>query len=65
METKVSVWEGFDDGLAKSAETCAATVVDAIRSRVFWPPAERLTYDDFETLFFTTMEECVEPPFEP
>jgi RecB family exonuclease len=44
----------FDELLApeiqSSAETCAKGVAEDILSGVFWPPKERLPYDNFERL---------------
>lgn len=62
-ETGVSAWEGLDDALSESARASAAAVARLIRDRVFWPPAARVRYDAFESLFSTTMEDCVDPPF--
>jgi ATP-dependent helicase/nuclease subunit B len=57
-ETGVATWEGFDDRLFASARKCAEAVVEGIGQHRFWPPAERVDYDDFETLFHGAAEEC-------
>ena len=50
-QTDMSVWDNFDGDMLEAASTCAVAVIDLIKQRVFWPPAERITRDDFETLF--------------
>ena len=58
--TGVAVWKELDADLIASAKECAEGVVDAIGNRVFWPPAEKVTWDDFETLFFDSVEASVD-----
>lgn len=49
-ETGLYFWDGLND-LLPSAETCARAIVDQIKAGIFWPPAEKVKYDDFEPLF--------------
>jgi ATP-dependent helicase/nuclease subunit B len=49
-ETGVSIWPGLTAALYESARQCAAAVCERIAEREFWPPSERVAYDDFETL---------------
>ena len=58
-ETGVLTWRPAPDMLA-SADRCARGVVDGIRNGVFWPPAERVRYDDFESLFSGSADESVD-----
>lgn len=51
-EAKVEMWEGVDETLLDSAESCAKGVIASIRAARFWPPAEKIKYDDFEPLIF-------------
>jgi ATP-dependent helicase/nuclease subunit B len=51
VETGLMIWNDFTPDLAKAAERCAKTIVQRVQQRTFWPPAERLRYDDFEALF--------------
>jgi len=44
--------EGMDGGLLDSARRCAEGVVEAVRAGIFWPPAGKVEYDDFESLGF-------------
>ena len=50
--TGVVPWEGLDASGRASADACARDVIRRIRERVFWPPTERVDYDDFESLFY-------------
>ena len=51
-EAKVEMWDDLTAEQLESAETCAKGVIASIRAARFWPPAERLKYDDFESLIF-------------
>ncbi|MCH7226799.1 PD-(D/E)XK nuclease family protein [Haloferula sp. A504] len=46
----VSLWEGFSEADRDSALACAEWVIGRVKARVFWPPAERVQYDDFALL---------------
>ena len=59
--TGLSLWEGWNAALLKSAHDCAETVVEQIQNGIFWPPAPRVDYDDFELLFPADPEECFNP----
>ena len=59
-DTGVIIWDGFCDELLQSAVTCAEGVVRDIRNRRFWPPATKVTYDDFETLFRPDVSDCID-----
>jgi ATP-dependent helicase/nuclease subunit B len=58
-ETGVALWPELTGALEESARVCAAGVVRDIRHRRFWPPALRVTWDDFESLFPQGIEACV------
>jgi len=58
--TGVALWTTFNGDIATSADACAREVARAIRARRFWPPARRVTYDDFESLFHTDATSCVD-----
>ena len=58
--TGIEPWPDFTQALEDSAAACARGVLAAIRSRVFWPPAERVAYDDFERLFHAAYESCID-----
>lgn len=49
-EVGLSLWEGFRDEDRDSALACAEWVIGKVKERAFWPPAERVKYDDFELL---------------
>ena len=58
-ETGLAPWPGLDAELLASARACAEDVVRRIRDEIYWPPAARVTYDDFERLFPRAVPECV------
>ena len=61
-EIGLDEWSGLDGPLLDSALACAEGVINAIRDRAFWPPAEKLPYgDDFGALFFGEPLEAVDP----
>jgi ATP-dependent helicase/nuclease subunit B len=43
-------WPGFDTVDLDAAKSCAAWIAGQIAARVFWPPAEKVTFDDFSVL---------------
>lgn len=47
-DTAVDVWDGLSEDLLASALECSRGVIDGIRNGVFWPPAERVAWDDYE-----------------
>ena len=59
-ETGVAIWEDLDDDLLESARTCAESIIKDIRRRRFWPPVERVQYDDFENLFPADVADCID-----
>jgi ATP-dependent helicase/nuclease subunit B len=59
-DTGVIIWDGFCDELLQSAVSCAVGVVGDIRNRRFWPPATKVSYDDFETLFRPDVSGCID-----
>ncbi len=61
LQTGISPWEAWTPNLLTSARTCAEAVVKQIQDGIFWPPAPRVDYDDFESLFPATPEDCFEP----
>jgi ATP-dependent helicase/nuclease subunit B len=58
--TDLYTWDGFTIDLAKSASICAEAIIERITHRVFWPPAKKVKYDDFETLFPDLPESCID-----
>ena len=47
---RVTPWEGFGEEEKASARKCAEWIVGQVQAGVFWPPAEKVQYDDFEGL---------------
>lgn len=49
--TAIRPWPTFDADLAGAAYATAEAIAESIVAGRFWPPAEQITYDDFESLF--------------
>ena len=49
-ETGIYVWEDFDADMMGPAMRCAEGVLNDIGDAVFWPPSERVPYDDYDRL---------------
>lgn len=57
----VVLWEGFAPDEEASATACAEEIARRVGRSVFWPPAERVAYDDFTTLFHKGVRESLDP----
>jgi ATP-dependent helicase/nuclease subunit B len=51
-DVRISLWDAFGDAEKDSAVICAKWVIGKVRDKVFWPPAAKPRYDDFEGLSF-------------
>ncbi len=60
--TGVAIWNDLDGHLVESARACAGHIIEDIRNRRFWPPVERVQYDDFEALFPGPVPDCIDVP---
>ena len=49
----------FSADLLESANRCARGVVSDIKNRRFWPPSQKIRYDEFENLFTADPVLCV------
>ena len=49
-DVAVQVWDGFGTDEEESALACARWVVGQVKAGVFWPPAEKVKYDDYKAL---------------
>jgi ATP-dependent helicase/nuclease subunit B len=49
-DVKLSEWSDFEMADLEAALDCAAWVAGKIADKVFWPPAEKLKYDDYAVL---------------
>ncbi len=49
-KVKLLAWTDFETADLDAAVECTHWVVEQISAGVFWPPAEKLTYDDFAIL---------------
>ena len=59
-DTGVILWAEFSAELLASASECAAGIIESIQNRKFWPPAPKVSYDDFEHLFPADIANCIE-----
>jgi len=50
-DTGVQIWDELSETQLQAALQCANGVVDDIRTHRFWPPAEKVSNDDFESMF--------------
>lgn len=60
-ETAVNMWPELTDAMIASAVECARGVIRSIKAGIFWPPAPRLEYDDFQPLIFGSVAESFDP----
>ncbi len=49
-EVKLTEWTDFEMADLEAATACAVWVASQIAAKVFWPPAEKVTYDDYAVL---------------
>lgn len=49
-DVKLSMWEEFGTEDRDSALACARWVIGQVKERAFWPPAEKVDWDDYEVL---------------
>ena len=49
-EVAIHEWTHFETADLDAAEACADWVAGQIAAGVFWPPAEKVTYDDYAIL---------------
>jgi len=60
-DISLDTWDTLDRPTLESARVCAVGVIEAIHERTFWPPAEKVRYDDFAGLFFGDAESAIDP----
>ena len=61
-DTGIRLWEDHSQAVADAALRCAEGVAADLSAGRFWPPAEKVGYDDFEDLFFGDAEGLAEAP---
>lgn len=58
-DVQIHEWANFENADLDSARACAVWVAARITQNIFWPPAEKVRYDDYQILAagreFTTM----------
>jgi ATP-dependent helicase/nuclease subunit B len=60
-DTRVQVWDDLTPEMLDSARRCAEGVCQAIRKGSFWPPAERVMYDDFRDALGAELGDLFKP----
>ncbi len=60
-EIELQPWPELDGALLDSAKACAEGVISSVFAREFWPPAEKVDFDEFRSLFFGSVEDAVDP----
>lgn len=60
-EVALALWDGLDGPLLSAAMSCVEGVIDSVTARRFWPPSERVDYDDFGLLLLGDPEKSVNP----
>jgi len=58
--TGVALWDSLDEDVLAGASVCAQGVVSDVMNARFWPPASRVDFDDFESLFPGGVTESVD-----
>jgi len=51
-EARLEMWEDLSQPMLDAGRICAEGVIASIQAARFWPPSERLKYDDFKSLIF-------------
>lgn len=49
-EVRIHPWQDFEMADLEAARNCADWVADQIANEVFWPPAAKVSYEDYEIL---------------
>lgn len=58
-DTKIDLWEDLTEHTLTSAKDCAAHIIESIKKETFWPPAEKIRFDDFKKFLFEDAEASV------
>jgi len=49
-EVKVSTWDDFSEEDLSAAKSCLEWIASSIQLGAFWPPAEKVDFDDYKLL---------------
>lgn len=60
-DTRVQVWDELTAAMLDSARCCAEGVCEAVRRGDFWPPANRVNYDDFRVALGGDLRDIFNP----
>ncbi len=58
-DTGLYMWENFNKEQLDHAEKCMKGILRDIQNQTFWPPAEKVPYDDLKTLFHSEISDCI------
>ena len=61
-DTNIDLWEDLNANTLTSAQNCAVKAVENIKNQVFWPPTEKVRYDDFKKILFEDPKASVKAP---
>ncbi|MDA7881394.1 PD-(D/E)XK nuclease family protein [Akkermansiaceae bacterium] len=60
----LQLWPEFGSDEVEAARECAEWIVSQVKAGVFWPPAEKIKYDDYESLRFgKSLGDVINPSF--
>ncbi|MDA0578751.1 MAG: PD-(D/E)XK nuclease family protein, partial [Verrucomicrobia bacterium] len=64
-DTSLTLWDGLEETMLSSAADCAREIVHRITGQLFWPPAERVEFENFDSLVLVNAAACMQPPITP
>ena len=56
----VVTWQGLTGLVLGRADECAAGIIADIEAHRFWPPAKKVQYEEFESLFPAEAADCID-----
>ena len=61
QSTKIDMWTDLNDEHIESAVTCAENIANEIKNGNFWPPSDKVKYDNYSDIFFDDCESSFDP----
>ena len=55
------MWTDLNDEHIESAVTCAENIANEIKNGNFWPPSDKVKYDNYSDIFFDDCESSFDP----
>lgn len=59
-QTELVEWPEMTGDVVGEARACAARIIDAIKAKQFWPPADKVRFEDFENITIGSLAETVD-----